>query len=223
MRILLVEDDATLRRTLAIGLRAEGHEVLTAGDGRTALAAAREDDPQLMVLDLGLPDISGVEVLTRLRGWTQLPVIVLSARSDSTDKVDALDRGADDYVTKPFGMEELLARIRATGRRSGTELPAVSAGDLRIDVAAREATRAGTTVRLTPTEWQVLEVLLRTPGRLVPRADLLHEVWGPGYDRETNYLRTYLGTLRKKLEADPGRPEHLITEPGVGYRFVLGD
>ncbi len=222
MRILLVEDDPTLRRTLAIGLRAEGHEVLTAGDGRTALAAAREDDPQLMVLDLGLPDISGVEVLTRLRGWTQLPVIVLSARSDSTDKVDALDRGADDYVTKPFGMEELLARIRATGRRSGTDLPAVTAGDLRIDVAAREATRAGTTVRLTPTEWQVLEVLLRNPGRLVPRADLLHEVWGPGYDRETNYLRTYLGTLRKKLEADPGRPEHLITEPGIGYRFVLG-
>jgi len=222
MRILLVEDDPTLRRTLAIGLRAEGHEVLTAGDGRTALAAAREDDPQLMVLDLGLPDISGVEVLTRLRGWTQLPVVVLSARSDSTDKVDALDRGADDYVTKPFGMEELLARIRATGRRSGTDLPAVTAGDLRIDVAAREATRAGMPVRLTPTEWQVLEVLLRTPGRLVPRADLLHEVWGPGYDRETNYLRTYLGTLRKKLEADPGRPKHLITEPGVGYRFVLG-
>ena len=222
MRILLVEDDPTLRRTLAIGLRAEGHEVLTAGDGRTALAAAREDDPQLMVLDLGLPDISGVEVLTRLRGWTQLPVVVLSARSDSTDKVDALDRGADDYVTKPFGMEELLARIRATGRRSGTDLPAVTAGDLHIDVAAREATRAGMTVRLTPTEWQVLEVLLRNPGRLVPRADLLHEVWGPGYDRETNYLRTYLGTLRKKLEADPGRPEHLITEPGIGYRFVLG-
>jgi len=222
MRILLVEDDPTLRRTLAIGLRAEGHEVLTAGDGRTALAAAREDDPQLMVLDLGLPDISGVEVLTRLRGWTQLPVVVLSARSDSTDKVDALDRGADDYVTKPFGLEELLARIRATGRRSGTDLPAVTAGDLHIDVAAREATRAGTAVRLTPTEWQVLEVLLRNPGRLVPRADLLHEVWGPGYDRETNYLRTYLGTLRKKLEADPGRPEHLITEPGIGYRFVVG-
>ena len=214
MRIVLVEDDPTLRRTLAIGLRAEGHEVLTAGDGRTALAAAREDDPQLMVLDLGLPDISGVEVLTRLRGWTHLPVVVLSARSDSTDKVDALDRGADDYVTKPF---------RATGRRSGTDLQAVTAGDLHIDVAARQATRAGTTVRLTPTEWQVLEVLLRNPGRLVPRADLLHEVWGPGYDRETNYLRTYLGTLRKKLEADPGRPEHLITEPGIGYRFVLGD
>ena len=223
MRILLVEDDPTLRRTLAIGLRAEGHEVLTAGDGRTALAAAREDDPQLMVLDLGLPDISGVEVLTRLRGWTPLPVIVLSARSDSTDKVDALDRGADDYVTKPFGMAELLARIRATGRRSGTDLPAVTAGDLRIDVAAREATRAGAVVRLTPTEWQVLEVLLRSPGRLVPRADLLHEVWGPGYDRETNYLRTYLGTLRKKLERDPARPEHLITEPGIGYRFVLTD
>ena len=223
MRILLVEDDATLRRTLAIGLRAEGHEVLTAGDGRSALAAAREDDPQLMILDLGLPDISGVEVLTRLRGWTPLPVVVLSARSDSTDKVDALDLGADDYVTKPFGMEELLARIRATGRRSGTDLPAVTARDLHIDVAAREATRSGVPVRLTPTEWQVLEVLLRTPGRLVTRQDLLHEVWGPGFDRETNYLRTYLGTLRKKLEADPARPEHLITEPGIGYRFVVGE
>jgi two-component system KDP operon response regulator KdpE len=222
MRILVVEDDATLRRTLAIGLGAEGYDVLTAGDGRTALAAAREDDPQLMILDLGLPDFSGIEVLTRLRGWTPLPVIVLSARSDSTDKVDALDRGADDYVTKPFGMDELLARIRATARRSGTDLPVVDAGDLRIDVAAREVTRAGRTVRLTPTEWEVLEVLLRAPGRLVRRTDLLHEVWGPGYDRETNYLRTYLGTLRKKLETDPARPDHLITEPGIGYRFVTG-
>jgi two-component system KDP operon response regulator KdpE len=219
MRILVVEDDATLRRTLAIGLGAEGHQVLTAGDGRTALEACREDDPDLVVLDLGLPDISGVDVLRSLRTWTKLPVIVLSARADSTDKVEALDEGADDYVTKPFGMAELLARIRSAGRRSGVDLPVLEVGDVRIDVAARQVTRAGEPVRLTPTEWAVLEVLLRSPGRLVTRADLLHEVWGPSYDRETNYLRTYLGTLRKKLEVDPARPRFLITEPGIGYRF----
>jgi two-component system KDP operon response regulator KdpE len=219
MRILLVEDDATLRRTLAIGLGAEDHQVLTAGDGRTALQACREDDPDLVILDLGLPDMSGVEVLRSLRTWSKLPVIVLSARADSTDKVEALDVGADDYVTKPFGLAELLARIRAAGRRSGTDLPVVEVGDLYVDVGARQVTRGGEPVRLTPTEWAVLEVLLRTPGRLVNRTDLLHEVWGPKYDRETNYLRTYLGTLRKKLEADPARPRLLITEPGIGYRF----
>jgi DNA-binding response OmpR family regulator len=174
-----------------------------------------------MVLDLGLPDISGVEVLTRLRGWTPLPVIVLSARSDSTDKVDALDRGADDYVTKPFGMEELLARIRAAARRAGSDLPVLDAGDLVIDLPARRVTRSGAVVRLTPTEWGLLEVLVRTPGRLVTQQDLLHEVWGPAYSRETNYLRVYVGALRKKLEDDPSRPRHLITEPGIGYRFEV--
>jgi two-component system KDP operon response regulator KdpE len=219
MRILVVEDDATLRRTLAIGLGAEDHHILTAGDGRTALQACREDDPDLVILDLGLPDISGVEVLRSLRTWSKLPVIVLSARADSTDKVEALDVGADDYVTKPFGLAELLARVRAAGRRSGTDLPVVEVGDLHVDVGGRQVTRGGDPVRLTPTEWAVLEVLLRTPGRLVTRADLLHEVWGPEYDRETNYLRTYLGTLRKKLEADPAQPRLLITEPGIGYRF----
>lgn len=219
MRILLVDDEPGLRRTLAIALRAQGHDVLTAADGRTALQAARDDDPDLMVLDLGLPDLSGVEVLRQLRAWTSLPVIVLSARAESTDKVEALDLGADDYVTKPFGVEELAARIRAAGRRSGADLPVVLAGELSIDVAARRVTRGGEAVRLTPTEWSLLEVLLRTPGRLVGRHDLLHEVWGPAYDRETNYLRVYVGSLRKKLESDPSRPRHLITEPGIGYRF----
>ena len=219
MRILVVDDDPGLLRTLGIGLRALGHDVLPAADGRTALQAAHDDDPDLVVLDLGLPDIDGVEVLRRLRTWTPVPVIVLSARADSSDKVEALDLGADDYVTKPFGMDELAARIRAAGRRSGVDLPVVDAGDLHIDAAARRVTRRGEQVRLTPTEWALLVALLRTPGRLVGRKDLLHEVWGPAYDRETHYLRVYVASLRKKLEADPARPRHLITEPGIGYRF----
>jgi two-component system KDP operon response regulator KdpE len=182
---------------------------------------AREDQPDLMVLDLGLPDLSGVEVLRELRTWSRLPVVVLSARDGSQDKVEALDLGADDYVTKPFGSEELLARIRATARRSGSDLPVVEARSLRIDLPARRVTRDGVVVRLTPTEWGVLEVLVRHPGRLVHQRDLLHEVWGPSYDRETNYLRVYLANLRKKLEDDPASPRHLVTEPGIGYRFVV--
>ena len=222
-RVLVVDDESQIRRALRTSLEAHGYEVRTASNGEEAIVAAAEVALDLVFLDLGLPDLDGTDVIRRVRSFSDVPVIVLSVRDRQADKVAALDAGADDYVTKPFGMEEVLARLRAAGRRSRTDLPAVTAAELRIDVAAREATRAGTAVRLTPTEWQVLEVLLRTPGRLVPRADLLHEVWGPGYDRETNYLRTYLGTLRKKLEADPGRPEHLITEPGIGYRFVLGD
>jgi two-component system KDP operon response regulator KdpE len=219
VRILLVDDDPALRATLSIGLRAEGHDVLVVADGRSALDAVREDEPDLMVLDLGLPDVEGTTVLEHVRGWSRLPVIVLSARTDSADKVGALDLGADDYVTKPFGLEELLARIRATARRAGTDLPVLESGELRIDVAARQITRAGVPVRLTPTEWALLEALVRTPGRLVGRQDLLHEVWGPAYHRETNYLRVYVGSLRKKLEPDPARPRHLVTEPGMGYRF----
>ena len=219
MRILVVDDDPGLLRTLGIGLGALGHEVLLAADGRTALQAAREDNPDLLVLDLGLPDVDGVEVLRRLRAWTSVPVIVLSARADSHDKVQALDLGADDYVTKPFGMDELAARIRAAGRRGGVDLPVLDAGELHIDGAARRITRGGEPVRLTPTEWAVLEVLLRAPGRLVRRKELLHEVWGPAYDRETHYLRVYVASLRKKLERDPSHPRHLITEPGIGYRF----
>jgi two-component system KDP operon response regulator KdpE len=221
VRILLVDDDPTLRQTLAIGLRAEGHEVLLAADGRSALQAATEDQPDLMVLDLGLPDLSGVEVLRELRSWSRLPVVVLSARDGSEDKVEALDLGADDYVTKPFGVAELLARIRAAARRAGSDLPVVATGSLTIDLPARQVTRDGSVVRLTPTEWGVLEVLVRHPGRLVSQKDLLHEVWGPSYDRETNYLRVYVAGLRKKLEDDPAAPRHLVTEPGMGYRFVV--
>lgn len=219
MKILVVDDDPGLLRTLGIGLRALGHEILPAADGRTALQAAHEDDPDLVVLDLGLPDMDGVEVLRRLRAWTPVPVIVLSARADSHDKVQALDLGADDYVTKPFGMDELAARIRAAGRRGGVDLPVLDTGELHIDTAARLVTRSGEPIRLTPTEWALLEVLMRTPGRLVGRQELLHQVWGPAYNRETHYLRVYVASLRKKLEADPSRPRHLINEPGVGYRF----
>jgi two-component system KDP operon response regulator KdpE len=219
VRVLLVDDDATLRRTLSIGLRAAGHEVLIAADGRTALQALREDHPDIVVLDLGLPDLSGIEVLRTLRGWSTVPVVVLSARAESSEKVEALDLGADDYVTKPFGMEELLARVRAAARRAGSDVPVLEAGDLVIDLPARRVTKAGEVVRLTPTEWGLLEMLVRTPGRLVSQQDLLHEVWGPAYGRETNYLRVYVGGLRKKLEDDPSAPRHLITEPGMGYRF----
>ena len=221
MRVLLTDDDATLRRTLAIGLRAAGHDVLLAADGRTALQALAEDTPDLLLLDLGLPDVPGVEVLRRLRGWSSLPVVVLSARDGSDDKVEALDLGADDYVTKPFGLEELLARLRAAARRTGSEVPRVEAGPLRIDVASRLVTRDGAVVRLTPTEWGLLEALVRHPGRLVTQRDLLHEVWGPAYGRETNYLRVHLANLRKKLEDDPSAPRHLLTEPGIGYRFQV--
>ena len=219
MKVLLVDDDATLRQTLGIALRAEGHEVLLAADGRSALQAAAEDQPDLLVLDLGLPDLSGVEVLRQLRTWSALPVVVLSARDGSRDKVEALDLGADDYVTKPFGTDELFARIRAASRRAGSDLPVVKAGALTIDVPARRVTRDGAVVRLTPTEWSLLEVLVRHAGRLVSQRDLLHEVWGPSYGKETNYLRVYVAGLRKKLEDDPAAPRHLLTEAGMGYRF----
>jgi two-component system, OmpR family, KDP operon response regulator KdpE len=221
MKVLLVDDDATLRQTLGIGLRAAGHEVLVAGDGRTALQAAREDRPDIIVLDLGLPDLSGFDVLRRVRAWSTVPVVVLSARAESAEKVEALDLGADDYVTKPFGMEELLARVRAAARRAGSDVPVLTTGDLVIDLPARRVSRRGEVVRLTPTEWGLLEMLVRTPGRLVSQQDLLHEVWGPAYGRETNYLRVYVGGLRKKLEDDPSAPRHLITEPGMGYRFEV--
>jgi two-component system KDP operon response regulator KdpE len=219
VRVLLVDDDATLRRTLGIALHAAGHEALLVADGRSALQALREDKPDVVVLDLGLPDVSGVEVLRELRAWSTIPVVVLSARAESAEKVQALDLGADDYVTKPFGMDELLARVRAAARRAGSDVPVLETGDLVIDLPARRVTKAGAVVRLTPTEWGLLEMLVRAPGRLVTQQDLLHEVWGPSYGRETNYLRVYVGGLRKKLEDDPAHPRHLITEPGMGYRF----
>jgi two-component system KDP operon response regulator KdpE len=220
--VLVVDDESAIVRTLSINLRARDYDVIVARDGRTALDACREDKPDVVILDLGLPDISGVEVLRELRSWSQVPVVVLSARHGSDDKVEALDEGADDYVTKPFGMDELLARVRAAVRRSaGPESdPTIETDDFRIDLTAKRVWRDGDEVRLTPTEWSLLEALVRRPGRLVGQRHLLHEVWGPSYDRETHYLRVYMAQLRRKLEPDPGRPRYLITEPGMGYRFV---
>jgi two-component system KDP operon response regulator KdpE len=220
--VLVVDDDPAIQRTLAIGLRARGYDVLPARDGRTAVEACHDDEPDVVLLDLGLPDLSGVEVLRKIREWSQVPVIVLSARPGSNDKVEALDVGADDYVTKPFGMDELLARVRAAVRRAVPDHPPepVVTDAFTVDLAATQVFRAGEEVRLTPTEWRLLEALVTRPGRLVSQRQLLSEGWGPGYVAETNYLRVYVAGLRRKLEADPSRPRHLVTEPGMGYRFV---
>ena len=221
-RILIVEDEPGLRRALTINLRARKYEVVAAGDGAAALAAAASDPPDLVILDLGLPDMDGTEVIEGLRGWSQAPIIVLSARQAQGDKVVALDVGADDYMTKPFGMDELLARLRAALRRSGgdDQAPVVETASFAVDLAAKQARANGEPVHLTPTEWHLLEVLIRHEGKLVPRKQLLQEVWGPAYETETNYLRVYMAQLRRKLEADPAHPRHLLTEPGMGYRFV---
>jgi two-component system KDP operon response regulator KdpE len=221
-RVLVVDDEPQILRALAINLRARGYEVHTAGTGTDALAVAAAHVPELVVLDLGLPDMDGTDVIAGLRGWSAVPILVLSGRSDSSDKVDALDAGADDYVTKPFGMDELLARMRAMVRRSGQgtdDLPVVQVGDATVDLAARRVTRDGSDVRLTPTEWHLLEVLLRHPGRLLSQRQLLTEVWGPGYETAQGNLRLYMAQLRRKLEPDPARPRHLLNEPGMGYRF----
>jgi two-component system KDP operon response regulator KdpE len=221
-RILVVDDEAGLTRALAINLRAHGYDVETALDGRTALAAAGARPPDLTVLDLGLPDIDGVDVVRGLRGWCTSPILVLSARNTQDQKVAALDAGADDYVTKPFGMDELLARVRAALRRASPgdpENPIVETDSFTVDLRAHRVTTAEGEVRLTPTEWHLLEVLVRHPGQLVMHRQLLQEVWGPAYGTETNYLRVYLSQLRRKLESDPTHPRHIITEPGVGYRF----
>src|SRR5215212_3683693 len=211
-RVLLVEDDSTLARALAITLRTREYDVTVARDGGSALRDASSARPDVVVLDLGLPDMDGIEVIRSLRTWSQMPIIVLSARDGQRDKVAALDAGADDYVGKPFGIEELLARLRAANRRAAPreDEPVVAAGDLVIDLAAARVRRAGIDVRLTPTEWHLLEILVRRRGTLVSRADLLREVWGPAYESQTNYLRVYLAQLRGKLEADPSRPRHLV-------------
>lgn len=221
--VLAVDDDPAILRTLSINLKARGYDVETAADGRSALQIVDERMPDVIILDLGLPDLDGVTVLKRLRSYAQVPVVVLSARHESDDKVEALDEGADDYVTKPFDMEELLARVRAAIRRGGGDgSPLVmEVGDVRLDVTERKASRGGADVRLTPTEWHIVEVLARREGRLVRQADLLHEVWGPGYNRETNYLRVYMAQLRRKLEQDPSRPTLFLTDPGIGYRLVV--
>lgn len=222
-RLLIVEDEPALRRALAINLKARGYEVEGVGTGTGALRAAAANPPDLVIIDLGLPDLDGIEVIAGLRGWSRVPIVVLSARDSQAQKVGALDVGADDYMTKPFGMDELLARIRAALRRADmSDLGAgsmVTTSSFTLDLAAKRATRMGTEVRLTPTEWHLVEVLVRHPGALVPSAQLLSEVWGPGYEKETNYLRVYFAQLRRKLEDVPGHPLHFITEPGIGYRF----
>ncbi len=225
VRVLVVDDEPQILRALRINLRARGFEVTTASTGVGALRAAGQTNPHVVILDLGLPDMDGFDVLSGLRGWTSVPVIVLSARTDAGDKVQALDAGADDYVTKPFGMEELLARLRAAVRRAsaptpGLPEPVVDAGSFIVDLRAKLVQRDGTDVHLTPTEWGVLEMLVRNEGKLVGQRELLHEVWGPSYDSQTHYLRVYLAGLRRKLEPDPTRPRHLLTEAGMGYRFV---
>ncbi|MDX3535016.1 response regulator [Streptomyces sp. MB09-01] len=224
-RVLVVEDEPQIVRALVINLKARKYEVDAAADGATALELAAARHPDVVVLDLGLPDMDGVEVIKGLRGWTRVPILVLSARHSSDEKVEALDAGADDYVTKPFGMDELLARLRAAVRRaepaagSGEDEVIVATEGFSVDLAAKKAVREGRDVRLTPTEWHLLEVLVRNRGKLVSQKQLLQEVWGPSYGTETNYLRVYMAQLRRKLEADPSRPLHFITEPGMGYRF----
>jgi two-component system KDP operon response regulator KdpE len=218
--VLVVDDEPALARALAINLRAHGWQVVTAADGRAALDAVATARPDVVVLDLGLPDLDGTEVISGIRGWTSVPIVVLSARQHGEDKVEALDLGADDYVTKPFAMDELMARLRAAVRRSAEPAPVdphVEVGDLMIDLARRTVSRAGADVRLTPTEWAFLDLLARNLGRLVPREQVLREVWGPAYEHETHYLRVYAAQLRRKLEADPANPRHLITSPGLGY------
>jgi two-component system KDP operon response regulator KdpE len=220
-RVLVVDDEPQLLRALEINLRAHGYQCITAVDGETALAAAAEHHPDLVVLDLGLPDLDGVEVIRRIRGWSQVHIIVLSARHGSQDKVDALDAGADDYVTKPFGLDELLARLRAAGRRTAIEAdaPVIETPHFTLDPGARRASRGGQDVRLTPTEWKIVDRLIAHPGRLVSQQQLLLDVWGPAYAKDVQYLRVYLAQLRKKLEPDPGSPRYFVTETGMGYRF----
>jgi two-component system KDP operon response regulator KdpE len=230
--VLVVDDEPQIVRALRINLRVRQYEVYSAATGTEALQQASRHPPDLVILDLGLPDLDGVEVIQGLRGWTSAPIIVLSGRADAVDKVEALDAGADDYVTKPFSMEELLARMRAVERRavSDGDEPRLQLGDLVVDLAAKRVIRGpkpddGTAaqqeadVRLTPTEWHLLEVLLRHPGKLLSQRYLLNEVWGPGYAEAGGNLRLYMAQLRRKLEPDPAKPRWLLTEPGMGYRF----
>ncbi|MFC7447278.1 response regulator [Rhodococcus daqingensis] len=224
-RVLVIDDEPQILRALRINLSVRGYEVTTAATGAAALRAAAEKHPEVIVLDLGLPDMDGIEVLAGLRGWSTAPVIVLSARTDSADKVEALDAGADDYVTKPFGMDEFLARLRAAVRRhsAATDVgePVVVTESFTVDLAAKRVIKDEHEVHLTPTEWGMLEMLVRNKGKLVGQKELLREVWGPSYATETHYLRVYLAQLRRKLERDPSQPKHLITESGMGYRFEV--
>ncbi|MBV8159693.1 MAG: response regulator [Acidimicrobiia bacterium] len=224
-KVLVIDDEVRFARALAISLRARGYDVDTATTGEQGLEHAAQGHPDVVVLDLGLPGIDGLDVLRGLRGWTTVPVIVLSARHGEPSKVDALDAGADDYVTKPFGMDELLARLRAVLRRAtpAEDEPIVTTDDFTLDLAAKTATAGdGADIHLTPREWGVVEVLVRNEGKLVAQRQLLQDVWGPQYETETDYLRVYLAAIRRKLEPDSSRPRYFITEPGMGYRFQSG-
>ncbi|MFD0352224.1 response regulator [Streptomyces sp. NPDC127110] len=224
IKVLVVEDDVQLVRALRINLEARKFEVETASDGKAALRLAFARKPDVIVLDLGLPDIDGIDVIKEVRKTSGVPILVLSARHTSEEKIRALDAGADDYVTKPFSMDELLARLRAAARRGeapapSAEVSVVTTDDFSVDLIAKKVRREDRTVRLTPTEWHLLEILITNPGRLVSQRKLLLDVWGPTYSEHTNYLRVYMAQLRRKLEADPSHPRYLITEPGMGYRF----
>jgi two-component system, OmpR family, KDP operon response regulator KdpE len=223
VKILIADDDPQLVRALRITLAAHGYDVVAAPDGPAAITLAAQAHPDLVLLDLGMPRLDGVGVIHALRGWTSAPIIVVSGRTGSADKVEALDAGADDYVTKPFQVDELLARLRALARRApgATADPLVAFGDVRIDLSAKSVTRGGERVHLTPTEWRMLEFLARNPGALVTRQTLLKEIWATENVQDSGYLRLYMSQLRKKLEADPAQPMHLITEQGMGYRLVI--
>ncbi|MDR6199377.1 two-component system KDP operon response regulator KdpE [Microbacterium sp. SORGH_AS428] len=223
MKILVADDDPQLVRALRITLAAHGYDVVAAADGAAAITLAAQSHPDIVLLDLGMPHLDGVQVIEALRGWTRAPIIVVSGRTGSADKVDALDAGADDYVTKPFQIDELLARLRALGRRAAASVddPVVRFGDVELDLATKTVTRAGVRVHLTPTEWRMLEFLARHPGALVTRQSLLKEIWASENVNDSGYLRLYMSQLRKKLEADPARPVHLLTETGMGYRLQL--
>jgi two-component system KDP operon response regulator KdpE len=223
--LLVIEDEAALRRALRIFLEAHDYQVVLAATGTEGLALAAKEHPDAVILDLGLPDIDGVSVATSLRTWSTIPIVVLSARDAEAVKVAALDAGADDYVTKPFGMNEFLARLRAALRRAAPteEAPVVTTPAFTIDLSTKRVRRGEEEVHLTPTEWQIVEVLARNPGKLIAQQTLLQQVWGPQYERETHYLRIYMSQIRHKLEPDPSRPRYFITEPGMGYRFVAED
>ncbi len=229
MRILIADDDPQILRALRITLGAKGYEVVTAADGPEAISAAVDHRPDIVMIDLGMPRLDGVQVIEAIRGWSSAPILVVSGRTGAADKVEALDAGADDYVTKPFSIDELLARIRALTRRLAPDEtdPVVRLGDVTVDLAARSVVKATPDgprhIRLTPTEWQVLELLIRHPGKLVTRQTLLTAIWGSEHVTDTGYLRLYLSQLRKKLEPDPGRPRYLLTEAGMGYRLQLPD
>ncbi|SEI44328.1 two-component system, OmpR family, KDP operon response regulator KdpE [Arthrobacter sp. yr096] len=219
--VLIVEDEARIARATQVTLQAHGYQALSVGTGADALQAVAKQPVEIVVLDLGLPDMDGVEIIRRIRGWSSMPIIVLSARHASEDKVEALDAGADDYVTKPFGLDELLARLRVASRRVVTEHeePTLATADFMVDLAGKKIVKDGAEVRLTPTEWNILELLVRNKGKLVSQQQILTQVWGQAYAKETQYLRVYIAQLRRKLERDPAEPRHLHTEAGMGYRF----